>query len=601
MDDKFNESSANSFDEYYANEINDPVESEFFDKYDDAYDVRIEDLKLEIEDMYELSFFDVQVENPNDVNEDLISEMESSNTAQSLNSIKMNKKIDKQQSKIMSISGINPDIDNNIDKELEFLSQDIGNIEFEYEVDDSEDLVSKKDILNTFIQKLPYFHIGNWLEIAEKLDAAKSLGKVIPTKIYKIAAVKFLINYGKEFNLLLAKEGSILYIYNGRFWDKIDENFVKLFLSMACIKLGIPKCEAFDTKFAKELFEQLVGNGFFKKMNYLDVTLINLQNGTLEIGLGGIKLLPFNPYDFLTYQLDFTFELRSSNYEWIDFVNDVLPDKDTQKTLQQSLGYLFIQGLKLEKMIFLFGTGSNGKSVIYEVLNGLIGDDLITHHPLEILTNPKSYHRTDLANKLINYGSDIKLDKINPAELKVLASGEKTQVRQIYQAPFIMSRYAKFIFNINTIDNANVESTIGFFRRMIFIPFDTTIAPEKQDKFLHHRILMNKAGVLNWILEGARQVLQNQAIFMSQKCYDFLDNFKKESNLAIRFIEDERLIQSNSNNIDFQVMYNKFLDFCKRQGERPLTQRIFNKELKKINISFERKNHGYVWNATFLK
>ena len=492
-------------------------------------------------------------------------------------------------------------ISDDMNDKLEFLSQDIGNTQFGYEIDDSQDLINKKNILNTFIQKLPYFDIKNWFKIAEELDAAKSLGKVIPTKIYKIAAVKFLINYAKEFNLLLAKEGSTLYIYNGTFWDKIDENFVKLFLSMACIKLGIPKCEAFDTKFAKELFEQLYSNGFFKKMNYPDITLINLKNGTLKIGLDGIKLLIFNPYDFLTYQLDFAFDITAINYEWINFVNDVLPDKNTQRTLQQALGYLFIQGLKLEKMIFLFGTGSNGKSVIYEVLNGLIGDDLITHHPLEILTNPKSYHKTDLANKLINYGSDIKLDKINPAELKVLASGEKTQVRQIYQAPFIMSRYAKFIFNINTIDNAKVESTIGFFRRMVFIPFDTTIAPEKQDKFLPHRILMNKSGVINWILEGARQVLQNQAIFMSQKCYDFLDNFKKESNLAIRFLEDERLVSSNSNNIDFQVMYNKFIDFCKRQGERPLTQRIFNKELKKINIPFERKNHGYVWNAIFYK
>lgn len=599
MDDKFNKSSANSFDEYYGNEIDEPIDSDFFDNYDE-YNVREEDFQSEIEDMYELSQYVDQVENPNDINEDLISEMESSNTAQS-NLIKMNKIRDKQQPKIMSISGINPDIDNNIDKELEFLSQEIGNTEFEYEVNDNNDLKNKKDNLNNFINKLPSFNIGNWFKIAEKLDAAKSLGKVIPTKIYKIAAVKFLINYSKEFNLLLGKEGPTIYIYNGAFWDKIDEDFVKLFFSMACIKLGIPKCEAFDTKFAKELFEQLVGNGFFKKMNYPDVTLINLQNGTLEIGLGGIKLLSFNSYDFLTYQLDFSYEEMAINYKWINFVNDVLPDKDTQRTLQQALGYLFIQGLKLEKMIFLFGTGSNGKSVIYEVLNGLIGDDLITHHPLEILTNPKSYHRADLANKLINYGPDIKLDKIDPAELKVFASGEKTQVRQIYQAPFIMSRYAKFIFNINTIDNANVESTIGFFRRMIFIPFDTTISPEKQDKFLPDKILMNKAGVLNWILEGAKQVLQNQEIFMSQKCYDFLDNFKKESNLAIRFTEDVRLVSSNNDNIDFQIMYNKFVDFCKRQGERPLTQRIFNKELKKINIPFERKNHGYVWNATFYK
>lgn len=106
MDDKFNKSSANSFDEYYGNEIDEPIDSDFFDNYDDEYNVREEDFQSEIEDMYELSQYVDQVENPNDINEDLISEMESSNTAQS-NLIKMNKIRDKQQPKIMSISGIN--------------------------------------------------------------------------------------------------------------------------------------------------------------------------------------------------------------------------------------------------------------------------------------------------------------------------------------------------------------------------------------------------------------------------------------------------------------------------------------------------------------
>ena len=87
---------------------------------------------------------------------------------------------------------------------LKILSQNIGNTEFEYESNDSQDLINKKNILNNFIKNLPTFDIKNWFEIAEKLDVAKSLGKVIPTKIYKIAAVKFLINYAKEFNLLLA-------------------------------------------------------------------------------------------------------------------------------------------------------------------------------------------------------------------------------------------------------------------------------------------------------------------------------------------------------------------------------------------------------------
>ena len=51
----------------------------------------------------------------------------------------------------------------------------------------------------------------------------------------------------------------------------------------------------FAEKFAKELFEQLSGNGFFKKMNYPDVTLINLQNGTLNPPLRLKRIIPLKP------------------------------------------------------------------------------------------------------------------------------------------------------------------------------------------------------------------------------------------------------------------------------------------------------------------
>lgn len=482
------------------------------------------------------------------------------------------------------------------------LSQDIGNIKFGIESNDSEELKYIKSILNGFIEKLPKFDEKEWEKIAEDLGSSKSLGKASPIKVYKIASLKFLIGYARELNLLLLKEGEKVSVYNNSFWNEVDEEFIKVFIGMACVKLGVPKWQAHDSKFIKDIYCQLIGNNFFMKMDYQNETCINLQNGTLKIGLNGIKLSPFNAYDFMTYKLDFSYDSQAVNIEWINFIDDVLPDKETQRTLQEALGYLFVQGLKLEQVILLFGTGSNGKSVVNEVINGLLGDELVTHYSLEILTNPKSYQRANIANKLINSCSDIKLDKIDLAEFKILASGEKAQVRQIYQTPYIMTRYAKFIFNINTIDNANVESTIGFFRRMTFIPFEKTIPKERQDKFLPDRILQNKAGVLNWILEGTKQVIQNQEIFMSQRCYKFLDNFMKESNLVVRFVEDSNLIASSYDDIiDFQTMYDIFVDFCKKQGEKPLKQRLFNKELKKLNIPFDRKNYGYIWFARFLK
>jgi putative DNA primase/helicase len=60
-----------------------------------------------------------------------------------------------------------------------------------------------------------------------------------------------------------------------------------------------------------------------------------------------------------------------------------------------------------------------------------------------------------------------------------------------------MRDYAKLIFNVNRMDSANIEHTHGFYRRLLIIPFNQTIAEDKQDRDLHTKILANKAGVLN--------------------------------------------------------------------------------------------------------
>lgn len=314
-----------------------------------------------------------------------------------------------------------------------------------------------------------------------------------------------------------------------------------------------------------------------------------------------MDLIDFDPHHFMTHQLDFKYGPHAINQPWLDFLNDVLPDKDTQKTLQQSLGYLLTRDLKLEKAIFLYGTGSNGKSVIFEVLHGLLSSDMFTNYSLESLTHSNGYHRAGLNNKLINYGTDISMKKIEHGIFKQLVSGEPIEVRQIYQEPFIMKNYAKLIFNLNKIDDADVESTIGFFRRMVFIPFEKTISKEKQDKNLHKKILANKAGVLNWLLAGIYEVMENEGIFISEKCANFLEKFRKESNLAIRYIEDKELNASNTEVIRFQKLYENFKDYCYEQGEKSLTQKTFNAELRKLGFKSVRRSEGNVWFASSNK
>jgi putative DNA primase/helicase len=465
---------------------------------------------------------------------------------------------------------------------------------------DSIKIKDLKRLLNLYLIDVPSKDESFWEELSEQMTSNNPLNiRTSGKKLYQIGVFKTLCDLKDAYSWEFSKDGNSIYIYNDAYWVNIEINLFKEFLKITVIKLNVPEFLYIDSKFIDTIYKQLLQSDFFVNVEVTGRTLINLKNGTLQIRSDGVKLLDFHPNDFLTYQLDFEYNEDRKNYRLLDYLNYVLPDKDTQKTLQQAIGSLFIHSIKLEKVPFLYGTGANGKSVIFEILNGLLDPSLITHYSLESLTNSKGYERAELENKLINYCSDMNMNNIDFGMFKQLASGEPIQVRPIYQQPFIMKRYAKMIFNINKIDDADIEQTEGFLRRMLYIPFETTIPLDKQDKKLHEKILKDKAGVLNWIIEGIEEILKNEEIFISKRCGDFLDNFIQDSNLTARFVKEYSIKHSDSETISFQNMYDRFLKFCKNEGEKSITKTIFNREMKKLKFTPKRANSGMVWNVNF--
>lgn len=386
------------------------------------------------------------------------------------------------------------------------------------------------------------------------------------------------------------------YIFNGEFWILLEKKQMKSFLENVSLKMGIPKYISHSVKFYKDLYEQVVHNGFYMR-NIVEAqkVLLNMRNGTLEISNNGIYLRPFYYKDFLTHQLEFEYDASSINMEWLSFLNEILPEKDTQKTLQQALGSLLLRGLKLEKVIFLYGAGANGKSVIHDVLSGLLGDESLSNYSINNLTDEHGYFRAKLKDKLINYGTDIDLSKINAGVFKTLASGEPINCRLPYKEPFIMKNYAKLIFNLNEISDAKIENTHGFFRRFLFIPFETTIPKNKQDKQLAKKLLHNKAGILNWILDGAKEVIENEEIFESQECQDFLLKFKKEPTTLERFLLENQVEVSSTQTILSSELYEKYNDMSIKLDVKPMSLIMFSKKMTDKGFSKMRTSQGVEW------
>jgi len=421
-------------------------------------------------------------------------------------------------------------------------------------------------------------------------------------KHIKVAIVDTLIKTAKKNNWHIIHGEGFFYIFNGAYWVALQDAEVKQLLKSAAIQMSYTEIECRDVSFVDKLFQQAVQDGFFTERNYKKQSIINLKNGSLVLDDRGATLKPFDYRDFLTHQLDFDHNPAAVNHQFQQYLDDVLPNKETQKTLQQVAGYLFIKGLKLELTFFLYGTGANGKSVFFEVINGVVGSENISNYSLESLTDDKGYHRAMIKDKIVNYGTDIRLTKIDAGMFKTLASGEPIEARLPYRDPFMMTDYAKLIFNVNKMDSANVEHTHGFFRRFLIIPFNETIPDILQDKDLHKKILTDRAGVLNWIIEGAEEVVKNRKIFVSAECENFKKEFMKETD-SVAMFEEQNIKENLNGSFYSQTVANSYLDYksyCLDTGFKPLGRNNFSKRMQAIGFATSKLDIGIALQKKFF-
>ena len=221
------------------------------------------------------------------------------------------------------------------------------------------------------------------------------------------------------------------------------------------------------------------------------------------------------------------------------------------------------------------------------------GDENVSNYSLQNLTNDTGYFRAMLANKLVNYASEIN-GKLEASIFKQLVSGEPVDARLPYGKPFTLTDYAKLIFNCNELPK-DTEQTNAFFRRFLIVPFELTIPEAEQDKELPKKIIENElSGVFNWVLAGLRRLLSQKKFTDSETVNRQLEDYKKQSDSVQMFLEDENYIQSLSEWTPLTDLYKSYRAYCNDSGYRPCSNRTVSERLKNLGYNKEKKNFGLV-------
>jgi len=430
-------------------------------------------------------------------------------------------------------------------------------------------------------------------------DIQKQLDKLkLNLKHYLVLSIENALQFAEKNRWGLCKNHDFIYLYNGTFWADIDKETFQKFLGEAAEQMGVAKFSARFYQFREQLFKQFLATAYLPTPeSNKDTVLINLLNGTFEISPQGTKLRPFDSSDFISYQLPFEYDPQAKAPLFEAYLNKVLPDIERQRVLAEYLGFVFIKhgsnALKEEKALILYGTGANGKSVFFEIVNALLGTDNVSSYSLQSLTNDNGYFRAKLANKLVNYASEIN-GKLEAAIFKQLVSGEPVEARLPYGQPFILKQYAKLIFNCNELPK-DVEHTNAYFRRFLIIPFDVTIPPQEQDKSLHTKIIESElSGVFNWVLDGLKRLLEQRRFSDCEAAKNAIDEYKIESNSVQMFISESGYNGCPTDYILIKDLYPEYRAFCIEDGMTPFKKTNFIKQLRALGLIVDRLNVGNV-------
>ena len=417
----------------------------------------------------------------------------------------------------------------------------------------------------------------------------------VPNEQLLVITIDEILKLAKLNNWSMSKSQGNIYLFNGCYWAVIEEDLMKRFLSTAAEKIGINRYRAKYFVWAAQLLQQFQHSAYLPSPNESgDKVLINFKNGTFEVSDEKQYLREFRPKDFLRYQLPFEYDPNAVAPKFQQFLDEVLPDHATQDLLAEYLGYIFIPAkyLKLEKIVMLYGSGANGKSVVFEIISALLGKDAnVSNFSLKSLTNDNGYFRAMLGGKLLNYSSDIS-GKMDDGFFKLLASGEPIEARLPYGKPMILTNYAKMMFNLNELP-LDTDQSNAYFRRLIIIPFDVTIPEEKQNKNLANEIIESElSGVFNWALAGLHRLLRNKKLTQSDIVDAKIREYILSSDSVSQFLEDDDYEKDHECNMPLSDLYVAYSTYCKTYGYYACSKRKMRERLKAKKFQILRKSWG---------
>ncbi|GIO32876.1 hypothetical protein J2TS6_40170 [Paenibacillus albilobatus] len=248
-------------------------------------------------------------------------------------------------------------------------------------------------------------------------------------------------------------------------------------------------------------------------------------------------------------------------------------DKQTIGVVQEMMGYCCTAETRAHKVFILEGVGSNGKSVLIEIIEHLCGKQNVSHVAMNELSQP--FARGELVEKLLNVSSENEFSEkgLNTQQIKSIAAGDMIRVENKHEKGFSYRPVCKLLFGMNALP-ATMDKSHGFFRRLVIIPFRRVFKGAEADKMLLEKLLEELPGIFNFAMEGLRRLRERDFVFSEAVAIEqAVNSYKAEQNPVIPFVSDFVEQGTDDDRVNKNELFDRFQTWCRQQGETDFASR----------------------------
>lgn len=330
--------------------------------------------------------------------------------------------------------------------------------------------------------------------------------------------------------------------------------------------------------------------------------LLAMRNGVIDLRNGNV--VEARPEQKITKYCPIDYDPAATCPQWEKTVSGIFSgDEEAIGYLQRAAGYSATGEIGEQCLFCLFGEGANGKSTLLDALADTLAPHSYTMPFSALEFNDRSAISQDvamLAGKRFVVASETQENvRLNEGRIKSLTGDSYITARFLYKNNFTFRPTAKYWLAFNHKPRTT-DDTHGFWRRIRLISLHRQFDEGECDRTLPAKLSRERAGILNWVLAGAKKYYAD-GLSTPEKVVTDTNSYRRENDPLREYFE-ERLLRDEGAAVNNTLLWQDYVDYCQKTGNKyPLGRKTFTQRLLAKGLKQGWSHDSRIWEGIALR